>query len=169
MGKLHDEHASRFQHDVWFSLADPSYQLTTEEKLVFLYLSHNKDMQATGLYEISTMQIALILGFSVSVLEKALQRLQNAGLMVMDKNLIYVPNIGLEQLFSNHQDRYWIQKVKKALKYGTFPSEHGVGSTNIAFNAWRSAHMEIISEYFMLEGERKQKQSTLSENSDNGE
>ena len=169
MGKLHDEHASRFQHDVWFSLADQKYDLTNDEKLLFLYLTHNKDMQNTGLYEINTMQIALVLGYSLQYVEQCIKKLRNADLLIMDKNLVYIPHIGEEQLFSNHQDRYWIQKVKRALKYGTYPSEHGTGNTNIAFNAWRQSHMEIRSEYFILEGDKKQKETVLSEMSEVGE
>lgn len=169
MGKLHDEHASRFQHDVWFFLADQRFSLSNDEKLLFLYLCHNKDMANTGLYEINTMQIALVLGFSLAHVEQGIKKLRNADLLIMDKNLIYVPYIGEEQLFSNHQDRYWIQKVKRALKYSTYPSEHGAGNTNIAFNAWRSSHMEIISEYFILEGDKKQKKTVLSETSENGD
>jgi len=156
MAKLHDREATRFQHNIWYKLHNFPH-LTKNDWLVYLYLCHNREVERSGIYLLDEDTAFVALKITQFELQQSMHGIGNSGLLFYDRNLLYVPFLSVEQEFGQEQDRYWIQKVKNALKFVNYPSSRGSPHPNLAFDKWRSDHQEIISAYYQKEDERKKK------------
>ena len=173
MPKLHDSEASRFQHSVWLELAGQNLSLTV--KTVFLYLCHNPKSHPSGLFKLNFYEIMLYLEISAQDLEDSIAVLESKGWLVRDLELIYIPYVAQEQLFSPDDDRYWKMKVKKSLTYQFEPTSGGGNTTsNKAFSQWLNDHLGIVSRNLKEcqttnQAELKLKEVLLPDKTENGE
>lgn len=70
--------------DDWFS------ELTTDEKLLFIYLFSNDSSSLTGLYKISLRVIAFETGLSTEFVRDALIKFESGGRVVFRDNIIWI-------------------------------------------------------------------------------
>ena len=78
---------TRIWKDAWF------FELSSDEKLLFIYLFSNERANVTGLYDLHKRIISFETGLSQSVVDKGFYTFEKAGKVYYDNGWIWIPNL----------------------------------------------------------------------------
>ncbi|OJX57656.1 MAG: hypothetical protein BGO89_06705 [Candidatus Kapaibacterium thiocyanatum] len=133
--------AYRIRHDVY----DEMYRagLLPDASLLYLFLLNNPRVSLTGLYRIDEREITFHTGIGQDRVLDCLRNLTNAGLIVYDQSLLWIPRIPRDNTATKLT--YWQRLLQRdEEEYAAYPSIIP-GCENGAYRAWREAHAQHLA------------------------
>lgn len=133
--------AYRIRHDVY----DEMYRagLLPDASLLYLFLLNNPRVSLTGLYRIDEREIVFHTGIGQDRVLDCLRNLTDAGLIVYDQGLLWVPRIPRDNTATKLT--YWQRLLQRdEEEYAAYPSILP-GRENNAYLAWRKAHTQHLA------------------------
>lgn len=117
--------------------------LNIDEKYLYMYLSVNKHMHVSGLYEIDRREIGFETGISRERLEGCLERLAQHGLIIYDNGLMFVPDMPVENAIEARN--WWRQSLVRVRANHAAHKSEMPGSVNKSYAAFLSVHAERLA------------------------
>ena len=106
---------------------------TADDRVVYLYLCHNRAVEISGLYRVDLTTVLRETAVDLETLFRSLTLLGGAGLVWQDEGLVFVPRIPADQhLWSRPAWQQIVQKVRT--RYGH--TVNRMGRPNAAVAAW---------------------------------
>jgi hypothetical protein len=131
--------------DVWFE------NLSTSEKLLFIYLITNEKTNMLGVYEVSIKKISFETGINVETVQKALKGFESAGKIKYELNRVILFNYIKHQSFNHNMKKSAIDcynELPNELKIKELPNklertEKGFETLTKGFGMVRKDEVEV--------------------------
>ncbi|MBU3741530.1 MAG: hypothetical protein FGM24_04500 [Candidatus Kapabacteria bacterium] len=118
--------------------------LMIDEKYLYLWLTINRDITISGLYEVNRRAMCYNTGISRDRIDACLQHLADRALLVYDAELMFIPQIPEEQNIEGR--RGWQSHLERMRSEKSTWRSDLPGSPNMAYDAFLRHHAERFHE-----------------------